>query len=367
MGDFVFCYGLHNKNRLSKYIKQTKKGCKLYLDDENYIKIKIETRSGQKYIVIDFNDSLDFLKFIVKKKISCGEYKHDCNSLYLHNDYLEYVIENKHYDIVKFYCKKFVPLIKSDNSVYPFSFSLFVDIDLDDFKYIFKHSRLEDINPYFIYVLGQSDNITIEFMDDIIGMYKSKLTRLFVNNKISDSNIDKIKIGLQDFIKPVYEKDDVNLFDFIIEEIHNLTSDIDKTKLYKKQLGFLKIFEFYYELDTESINRFINYVLDCTCPKIFKQLLFNLGNVDLLDKTIVRDILEFNMVEYMGIICDFIGDTNPELINKMLTKATSTEMAQLLIDCGADYEKLYESQNFRKCDSCVKKLIKKIIKETSDS
>lgn len=68
MGDFVFCYGLHNKNRLSKYIKQTKKGCKLYFDNENYINVKIETRSNQKYIIVDFNDSLDFMKFIVKKK-----------------------------------------------------------------------------------------------------------------------------------------------------------------------------------------------------------------------------------------------------------------------------------------------------------
>lgn len=239
---------------------------------------------------------------------------------------------------------------------------------MDDFKYMFKYSCLEDINPYFIYVLSQSDNITIEFMDDIICMYKNKLTRLFVNNKISDSNIDKIKIYLQQFIKPAYKKDDVNLFYFIIEEIRNLTSDIDKTKLYKKQLGLLKIFEFYSELDTDTIIRFINYILDDPCPKIFKQLLFNLGNIDsLINYRIIDDILEFNMVEYMDIICDFIGDSNPELINGMLIDAESTEMAKLLIDCGADYEKLYGSNNFHKCDYSVKKLIKNLIKETSDS
>ena len=87
----------------------------------------------------------------------------------------------------------------------------------------------------------------------------------------------------------------------------------------------------------------------------------------LIDEGGVDDILMYDAVEYMGILCDFIGDTRPEFINKILVEARSTKMAQLLIDYGADYEALYESNEFRKCDSCVNKLVKKIIRETSDS
>ncbi|AKI79911.1 hypothetical protein [Niemeyer virus] len=376
MGDFVFCYGLHNKNRLSKYIKQTKKSLKLYLDNDNYINVKMKTQSGQKYIVVDFNDSLDFLKFIVEKKIYCDEYKHDCESLCLHNDYLEYIVENKYYDIIKFYCKKFVPLIKLNNDICVFFHSLFVDIDQNDFKYIFKHSCLEDIKPHIVYVLI-TINTTIEFMDDIISIYKNKLTKLFTSGKILDLELCKIKIDPKFFLISALKKDDVKLFEFVIEEICNLTNEIDKTKLDKKQSKLLEKFEV--NFDFKFIDDIIsNYMLDdfnldinieptYFCPNIFRQILLTVSDIKYLDNGTMFDILAYDIVEYMGIICDFIGDSNPELINGMLIDAKSTEMAQLLIDYGAEYEKLYESQEFHECHSNVKKLIKKLIKETSDS
>ncbi|AAV50453.1 hypothetical protein [Acanthamoeba castellanii mimivirus] len=367
MGDFVFYYGLHNK--ISKYIKQTKKGCKLYLDDENYINVEMGTLFGQKYITVNFNDSLDFMKFIVKKKIYCDEYKHD---------YLKYILQNKHYDIIKFYCKKFIPLVKPNDSVFSFFNSLFVDIDLDDFKYIFKYSCLEDIKPHINYILYKADNINIEFMDDIISMYKSKLTKLFTSGKIFYLEISEIEINPCIFLVPALRKDDTNLFDFIMEEICNLTSEIDKTKLNKKRLKLLENFEV--EFNSEFIWEIINYyILDdfgrgenrygtYICPNIFRQLLSSIFDMDsLIDEGGVDDILMYDAVEYMGILCDFIGDTRPEFINKILVEARSTKMAQLLIDYGADYEALYESNEFRKCDSCVNKLVKKIIRETSDS
>ncbi|AKI79910.1 hypothetical protein [Niemeyer virus] len=377
MGDFMFCYGSQNRKRLSKYIKQTKNSFKLYLNDENYIRIKIKTRTDRKYIVVHFNDSFDFLKFIVKKKIYCSSTKHNCKSFYLHGKYFKYIVENKHYDIIKFFCKKFVPLIKSNCNISSFPFYLPIYIDLDDFHYIFKYSCLEDIYPCIVNVLRYNNSITIEFMDDIISIYKNKLTKLFINGKILDLD-GKIRIDPQIFLMSSFVKDDVNLFDFIIEEICNLTSEIDKTKLNKQQLELLEKFEvkFNSEFICEIIyNHMLHDFEDVLriedayfCPNIFKQMLPNISNLinSLTCNRIIQFIIEHNVVEYMGIICDFIGDTNPEFINKMLIRAKSTEMAQLLIDSGADYEVLYRSTSFKNCNDCVKTLIKKLVQATSD-
>ncbi len=370
MGDFVFCYGSHNRKRLSKYIKKTNNSYRLYLEDDYYIKIKIETRTNRKYIVVDFNDSLDFINFIVRKKICCNsKNKHSCSQLKLYSNYFNYITQHKHYDIIKIFYKKFIPLIKYGQNLKILYFlalqNIIIDIDLDVVKYIFKCGSLEDVKPYFIHVLSQSDNITIEFMDDIISMYKKKLIGLFPNNKILEFDPCETRITLHEFLIPAYKKDDVNLFDFIVEKMCNITSEIDKTKLYKKQLRMLERFEF--EFDTTTINHIFAMKLGIHFPEIFKHLLFKLESIDLLNKAIIQDILNGNMVEYMGIICDFIGDYNPELINILLIKANSTEMGQLLIDYGADYEKLYRSTSFKNCSDCVKKLVKKIIKETSDS
>ncbi len=205
---------------------------------------------------------------------------------------------------------------------------------------------------------------------------KKKITRLFAENIITSHNIYDNKISEYDFIIPALKKYDVDLFYFIIEEICNLTNKIDKTKLDNKQLGLLKSFEF--NFDVKKINFFIGTLLlpdsstidfldTYCCPNIFRKIIFSLDNIDSLMSAFYTNILDYNVIEYMEVICDFIGDTNPEFINKMLAKAKNIKMAQLLIDYGADYEKLYESKKFHKCDSCVKKLVRKLIRETSDS
>ncbi|AEJ34411.1 hypothetical protein MIMI_L177 [Acanthamoeba polyphaga mimivirus] len=280
--------------------------------------------------------------------------------------------------LLNFFVKKFIPLIKSNRNIYSFPYSLPMYVDLDDFNYIFKHSCLEDIYPSIIQVLRYNRDITIEFMDDIFSIYKNKLTKLFINDNILDLD-SKFEIGPQIFLTPSFVKDDVNLFDFIIEEICNLTSEIDKTKLDKKQLKLLENFKV--KFDSEFIceiiySRMLHDFEDILqvedtyfCPKIFKQMLPNISDLinSLTHNRIIQFIIAYNIVEYMGILCDFIGDTEPKFINNMLIKATSTEMGQLLIDYGADYEKLYRSTSFKNCSDCVKKLVKKIIKETSDS
>ncbi|ADO18031.1 hypothetical protein [Acanthamoeba castellanii mimivirus] len=378
MGDFVFCYGSHNRKLFSKYIVSTKNSHKFYFGKKQYIDIEIETIFSQKYIVVDFNDSLDFLNFIVDNEIYCNftNNKHECESLEFHHNYLNYITQHKHLDIVKIFYKKFVPLIKSGRGVQSLQFCILQDIDPEVVKCVFKNGSLEDTKDFIINEFHKNPDITIEFMDEIISIYKHKLTKLFMENKI-DKSIDNMEISLFQFLIPALKKDDVGLFNFIIEEICNLTSEIDKTKLDKTQLGYLESIDI--DFGIRDINTLIDYYMlcdfdDCSpedemyfCPNIFRQLIFSLDNLDSLAGRILFDIPEYNVVEYMGIICDFIGETNPLLINKMLPEAKSTEMAQLLIDCGADYEKLYESKKFSKCNSCVKKLIKELIKETSDS
>ncbi|AKI79912.1 hypothetical protein [Niemeyer virus] len=378
MGDFVFCYGSRNRKRLSKYIKHTKNSYRLYLDNDNYINVKIETRINQKYIVVDFNDSIDFMKFIVRKKIYCRtSHKHSCNSLFYQKNYLKYIVHNKHLDAIKIFYKKFIPIVKSVQKFDLLFDCQFVNIDPEILKYIFKHGNLEDTVSLIIGYIYQCPNITIEFMSDIIFVYKNKLVKILSKNKFLDVDFDKIMINIIIFLVPSLEKDDVEFFNFIIDEFCYLLNDIDETKLNDKQLSLLKIFRSKYEIIDININNIIyRYIVSdfsmqgeeiYFCPNIFKQIIFSLDNINSLKYNIVSDILDYNIVEYMGVICDFIGTNNPKLINDMLTKAKSTEMSQLLIDYGADYEALYESNKFRKCNDCVKTFIEKLIKETIDS
>ncbi|AEJ34415.1 hypothetical protein MIMI_L181a [Acanthamoeba polyphaga mimivirus] len=248
-------------------------------------------------------------------------------------------------------------------------------IDPEILKYIFKHGDLKDTVPLIIGCVYQYPNITIEFMSDIIFIYKHKLVKILSGNKFLDVDFDKIMISIFIFLVPSLEKDDIEFFNFIVDEFRYLLNDIDETKLNDEQLSLLKKFRSEYEI--LDINDFIYCYTVCDfstqnektyyCPNIFRQMVLSLDNINYLKNNVVPDILEYDIVEYMGVICDFIGTTNPKLINKMLTKARSTEMAQLLIDYGADYEKLYESNKFRECHSSVKKLVRKIIRETSDS
>ncbi|AKI79913.1 hypothetical protein [Niemeyer virus] len=377
MCDFIFCYGSHNKKRLSKYIKQTKHGYRLYLDDDNFIKVKIKTHNNRKYIVVNFNDSIDFLKFIIRKKIYCQKTNsHNCNSIFYRNNYLEHIVKNKYLDAIKIFFKEFIPMITIVTKRDFFWDQLpLIFFDLDMVKHILKNGNLKDTKYIFYDGLREnSDFITIEFMDDIISIYKKKITRLFAENIITSHNIYDNKIDEYEFIIPALEKDDVDLFYFVVEEICNLTNKIDKTKLDNKQLGLLKSFEF--NFDVKEINSFIGNLLlpdfntaaidTYCCPNIFRQIIFSLDNIDSLMSDFFTNILDYDIIEYMRVICDFIGDTNPKFINKMLTEAESTEMAQLLIDNGADYEKLYESTEFSKCDDCIKKFIKNLINETAD-
>ncbi|AAV50454.1 hypothetical protein [Acanthamoeba castellanii mimivirus] len=375
MSDFIFCYGSQNKKRLSKYIKQTKNNHKLYLSDDNYIHIKIETRIGRKYIVVDFNDSLDFINFIVRKKIYCNsKNKHNCDPLKLHSDYLNYIVQHKHYDIIKIFYKKFIPLIKSRQNLESLRFAFQNRDNLEVIKYIFKCGSLEDTKELIIDAFIKIPNITMEFMDDIISIYKHKFTKVFMTNGLYTPVT--LKIDLDYFLKPAFRTDDVNLFDIIVEELSTLTDEIDKTKLDKKQLEYLKFFDT--TLNAGDINSILYHDLiyninnpkdkshNYYCPNIFRRMIFSLDNINLLRDN-VFDILTLDLIEYANILCDFIGNNDPGFIEMMFIYAKSTEMAQLLIDSGVDYEALYKSNKLYRSEPVVKKLVNRLIKENANS
>ncbi|AHA45692.1 hypothetical protein HIRU_S786 [Hirudovirus strain Sangsue] len=389
MCDFVFCFGSHNKKLLSDRIKSSKKGWYLYLDKKYRIGIKIVTLSGRKYISVDFNKSIEFMKFLVRKNIHCNifDQSHKCKSHDHYKNYLRYIIDNKCMDHIKIFYGKFFPLIRSQGRINNiidiakplvlfenYTVDMDLGIDYEVIMCIFKYGKMIDIASLLIHVLCTISDVTIEFLDDMLSIYRHKIIKLFTKEKHeldNDFNIMPMTV----FLIPSFRNDDVDMFYFVVEEMSKLHDYIDTGNLTGRELNVFN--NFVYNFNADIINTTINShliglnhkhnFLVFYCPKIFNQLVLKLNDKTSLNESIIFDVLQLDFIEYMITVCETIGNNNPKILNKFLRYAKSTEMAQLLIDYGADYEKLYKSSKFHECNNCVKHFIENLVEETIDS
>ncbi|AKI79914.1 hypothetical protein [Niemeyer virus] len=389
MCDFVFCLGSHNKKLLSDRLISNKKGWYLYLGKKYHIGIKIVTLSNRKYIVVDFDKNIEFMKFLVRKNIHCNMFdrSHKCKSHVYYKNYLRHIIDNKCLDHIKILYSKFFPLIRSQgpiNNIIDISKPLILfknytvgmdlGIDQETIMCIFKYGKMIDVASLFIHVLRTISDVTFEFLDDMLSIYKRKIIKLFTKEKHELDN-DLNIIPIEVFLMLSFRNDDVDMFYFVIEEMSKLHNHIDTGNFTRQELCAFN--KFVYNFNANNINTIINthliglnheyYFLVFYCPKIFNQLILELNDISLLSESIMFDILQLDFVEYMIAICETIGNSNPKILVKFLRCAKSIEMAQLLIDYGADYEKLYKSSKFSKCNSHVKLFIEKLVRETIDS
>ncbi|AKI79908.1 hypothetical protein [Niemeyer virus] len=382
MGDFVFCYDSFVKRYLYEYIKETNKGYRLYLTKKSYIKIIFKYVYNLKYLVVNFNDSVSFMKFIVKKDIHCDLKYHGhyhCESLKNYASYFKYIIQNKYLENIKIFLGKFLPMVKSQSGISRVineSGNLLGNIAIkpEIIKTVFKYGQLSETVEIIEYMLQTTSNLTDDFAHDIIAIYKRKLINYLDINNDNNTHISG-KFHFPNFLIMAYKNDDVDLFNFINDELSQIIDyldNVDKTKINKKQLKTLELFYDNYELNNKNINliilikfikgndvEFFSYF----CPKIFKELISGFENVSLLNRLILDYILIHDELKYMEIICESFAYSNPKLVNELLSGSESVGMAQLLIDYGADYEAFYYSNTFISSNTLVKKYVAKLVRE----
>lgn len=386
MCDFVFCYGSSNKRKLSKYIKDTKKGLRLYISDKQYITIEIK-KTDKEYLVIGFEDNIKFMKFLVKKKIHCQflSDKHSCGFCKNYRTYFQYIIQNKHMQHIKLFVGKFIPMIRSRCGYSEFNLSNVVEdnkifennnINLEIVKYIFEIGNLFDTDYIVAHVLIGLDDIEIDFIDSLIDIYKHKITYLFTEDFSNIDNLLYTVLDLKVFITPAFKTDDINLFNYVVEELSNIMGDIREEELSKKQMVPFKKIKSKYILETDCIFKLIDvcvgsfYEKSFHCPNIFKQLvedyIENHGSIGLLFCNFFRKIVANDKFTYAGILCEKINGDQKFLRNFLFESVGSVKEVQILIDYGLDYEEIYEDPDFRELPSSITKFIRNLIKETSN-
>ncbi|AHJ39949.2 hypothetical protein [Acanthamoeba polyphaga mimivirus] len=331
-----------------------------------------DTKRNLKYIVVDFDDSIDFIKFVAKKKIHCviDSHDHKCSSLYNYRMYYKYIFQNGYLKHIKIFMTVFMELLRLLNHINLYNIihheELFENgIDNETFFYLFKIGFLGDIIDIINHVVSNTKTITVDFMDKILVVYKNKLIQYAIDDIcINSACYDKIYKIL---IDKSLETDNLNLFNFIVEELDTVFMDVDESKLTFRQKNRLDSIKNKHSYNSTRINSIIKICLSKhspvkNCPKIFSQLITDLGGVmEMIDHDFYK-IFYRGIINYAEIVCENLIHTSPELIDDLLLKARRMEMFQLLVDHGANYKKIYKTTT----DEKQKKSLKRFINNLKD-
>ena len=143
--------------------------------------------------------------------------------------------------------------------------------------------------------------------------------------------------------------------------------DVDESKLTFRQKNRLDSIKNKHSYNSTRINSIIKICLSKhspvkNCPKIFSQLITDLGGVmEMIDHDFYK-IFYRGIINYAEIVCENLIHTSPELIDDLLLKARRMEMFQLLVDHGANYKKIYKTTT----DEKQKKSLKRFINNLKD-
>ncbi|AEQ60364.1 hypothetical protein [Acanthamoeba polyphaga mimivirus] len=382
MCDFVFCYGSSNERKLSKYIKDTKKGLRLYVSDREYFYVEIK-KTNRKNLVINFEDSLKFIKFLVKNKIHCQllNNKHSCGFCKNYRTYFQYIVQNKHVQHIKLFVGKFIPMIRSICEFVNFNLSYVIEdkqifgnnnIDLEIVKYIFEIGNLIDVDYIVEYTLKTLDDVGIDLLEIFIGIYKQKITYFFTEDFGNIGDLLNTVLNMWAFIIPAFKTDNVNLFNYVVEELSNITDDINEEELDKNQIVSLNKIKQIYIYSELKIGVFLNTCIynSFDCPNVFKQLMEDYVkdylDIDSFAYNFFRKILDNNKFACAGILCEKINGNQRVLKNLLFYTVSTIDEARILVDYELDYEKIYEDPGFNKLAENTRKIIEQLVKETDN-
>ncbi|AKI80842.1 hypothetical protein [Acanthamoeba polyphaga mimivirus] len=231
---------------------------------------------------------------------------------------------------------------------------------------IFEYGFFEDTIDVVKILLDSIQHVTFEFIDTLINIFKKN-----INGKDRKYFMDKIKshtfnLSLMDFIKPVLSTDNVDLFYYVIDELTTIVGQIFCDNDTSECDNIDKL-DTKFKYDSSKSIKIINHLVSISfyCPKIFKQLLIDINNIDLISD-IINKLVFYNYIEYVVIIFDYLGSNIQKFIDEIFLYATSIDMIDLLIDYGADYEKIYRNRKFHKLREDIIVHIKKLIKSNKN-
>jgi DNA integrity scanning protein DisA with diadenylate cyclase activity len=158
----------------------------------------------------------------------------------------------------------------------------------------------------------------------------------------------------------------VDLFYYVIDELTTIVGQIFCDNDTSECDNIDKL-DTKFKYDSSKSIKIINHLVSISfyCPKIFKQLLIDINNIDLISD-IINKLVFYNYIEYVVIIFDYLGSNIQKFIDEIFLYATSIDMIDLLIDYGADYEKIYRNRKFHKLREDIIVHIKKLIKSNKN-
>ncbi|EJN40644.1 hypothetical protein lvs_L138 [Acanthamoeba polyphaga lentillevirus] len=246
------------------------------------------------------------------------------------------------------------------------------NIDLEIVKYIFEIGNLIDVDYIVEYTLKTLDDVGIDLLEIFIGIYKQKITYFFTEDFGNIGDLLNTVLNMWAFIIPAFKTDNVNLFNYVVEELSNITDDINEEELDKNQIVSLNKIKQIYIYSELKIGVFLNTCIynSFDCPNVFKQLMEDYVkdylDIDSFAYNFFRKILDNNKFACAGILCEKINGNQRVLKNLLFYTVSTIDEARILVDYELDYEKIYEDPGFNKLAENTRKIIEQLVKETDN-
>ncbi|AGF84870.1 repeat protein [Moumouvirus goulette] len=304
MPKFKYCLSCRYKNRILEHCKKFGKYHKLYFTKNDYIIIKFCDDDDYKYIEINVNDMVDFMKFVMLRNYHCGgvyDYyrktdmkdiplantkkennlssnlsdfdldeddenltcEHNCKHRQYTMEYVRYMFKHNMIDHIKLFLKKSKTYDDYEGLFY--SLSLLEEEDVkgyDEYSCEIISSSLELSNyKTSKYVICNVYAEPYRILDYLSGDLKlseiRKYLRICTSKKyfesVSNAQCEDQFLNLTRTLWSILYYDDVNIFKFIVEEFYKVKNRVDE-KYQKDYIFDLKIIPQILKLNGDKSN-----------------------------------------------------------------------------------------------------------------
>ncbi|QTF49076.1 hypothetical protein qu_181 [Acanthamoeba polyphaga mimivirus] len=362
MTELYFCFHESIQKELSKFIVNENKSSnknqtsKLMIDDNKIINFRtIDGVFNWGNIVIEFNDAIEYIGFLIKNNIHCRMKFHngktigpdaDCKCSKNYEDYLLKSVTNGKKKHILFFFRKLLPYLRTHdeniNVKLGISISLLFSkqISTNAIKYMFKISHLKDFCFLFNGLL-QYRLISKKLIEYIMDSYQKKLTKHFVEDKIDDKDV-----AFLDFRKIlaniIDNQKSTKLLQYVIDEFSNIANNIDRNDVKKKYRKSYDSLTENYVYDKKIINSLMEHcIYSESSSKFFNILTLDMGDYknftpDLVDIIMTRSTMKYTRIFFKNVLVSY-----PDEINKLFLNSLKydCDVVDLLVEYGADYNK----------------------------
>ncbi|BCS83655.1 hypothetical protein QLL95_gp0468 [Cotonvirus japonicus] len=361
MNDFKFKYCIcEKKHEFNKYIKISK----LFVDKNTSIKIEPDNNK----IIIGINDFHKFIEFVIDNELICknSEYNH----YYYHFEkYLDYIFKNNLLDHIKSpIIKRYIKFMKnhdcngylshkySDIIIKACEYSSFETI-----KITMKLTTIKIFDDVIISVCLRNDEDFFKIFKYVVDWYCDNIIRHIEYRSIKNKYC-RIKFYYI-ILEKIIDTDNLQAFNYIINQIDFTFNSIDNTKLKPKYLSIYNKL-----LKSHEYSQIIKNDLLLNCignEKIVAsdQLILDGADINKYDKRLIDYLFEDESVNSIDFIIEK-GLLNKDQINDRFKKSYEygPKVAEVLVSNGADYE-LYIDKLMKKTKNYPNKDFYNYLKE----